>query len=291
MPEPSEKIDAWTDVRDWETVKLQANEAHPEIGLVTLNRPEKLNAISDTMMDDLHGCLDLLARAFDTRVVVLRGSGRLFSAGADLTTSLAGDQKYDWARFPDKVKIFWQKQRELSSIMAKLRRIPQPVIAAVHGAAVGGGMALVNASDIVIASRSSKFVNAFIKIGVGGADCGSSYFLPRIVGFHRSAELLYSGRDLLAEEAHQWGYVNILVEKDEEVVPRAVRFAADFLLTRSPLGLRLTKEALNANLDAGGIDAALGFEDRNQTITAQSEDAWEGVAAFFEKRPPKYGPR
>ena len=291
MAETPETIHEWNEWKAWETLKLETNEAYPEIGLLSLNRPDRMNAINDTMMDDFHGCLDLLNHGFDCRVVVLRGEGRHFCSGADLTASFAGEQKYDWAKFPDKVKVFWQLQHELSHVIAKLRTIPQPVISAVHGAAVGGGMAMVNASDIVVASKSAKFINAFIKIGVSGADCGSSYFLPRILGLHRSAELLYSGRDLPAEEAHRWGYVNFLVEKDEEVVPHAVRFAADFMLTRSPMGLRLTKEALNFNVDAGGMEAAIKFEDRNQVLSGQAEDAWEGVAAFFEKRRPKYGAR
>ena len=291
MTEIPENINEWNDWKEWKTVILQKNGAHPEIGLLTLNRTDQLNAVNDGMIDDLHSCLDLLNRAFDCRVVVLCGAGKMFCAGVDLTSTTEGEQQYDWARFPDKVKTFWQMQHEISSLIAKVRRIPQPVVAAVHRAAVGAGMALVNASDIVVASRSTKFINAFIKIGVSGVDCGSSYFLPRILGFHRSAELLYSGRDLLAEEAHNWGYVNFLVEKDEEVIPCAVNFAADYMLTRSPLGLRLTKEALNFNTDVGGIDAALKFEDRNQTLAGQTEDAMEGIMAFFEKRRPKYGSR
>jgi len=291
MSDQPQSMERWKDWKKWGTLTLETNQAHPEIGLLTLNRPEKLNAVNPAMMEDLHGCLDFLNHAFDCRVVVIRGAGRLFCSGADLTTSTEGEQAFDWARFPDKVKAFWQMQHELSSGIAKLRRIPQPLIAAVHGAAVGAGMAMANASDLVVASKGTRFINAFIKIGVSGADCGSSYFLPRILGFHRSAELLYSGRDFSAEEAYTWGYLNFLVEKDEDVVPRAVEFAAEYMLTRSPLGLRLTKEALNYNMDAGGAEAAIKFEDRNQVLSGQTDDALEGVMAFFEKRRPKYGPR
>ncbi len=291
MPVPSKSAVDWRGWKEWRTLTLETNEAFPAIGRLTLNRPEKLNSINPAMMEDLHGCLDFLNHAFDCRVVVIRGAGRLFCSGADLTTSPEGEQSFDWARFPDKVKTFWQMQHELSSAIAKLRRIPQPIITAVHRAAVGAGMALANASDLVVASKGTRFINAFIKIGVSGADCGSSYFLPRILGFHRSAELLYSGRDFSAEEAHGWGYVNFLVDKDEEVVPRAVEFAAEYMLTRSPLGLRLTKEALNYNMDAGGVEAAIKLEDRNQVLSGQTEDALEGVMAFFEKRRPTYGPR
>ena len=291
MSVQSKSAGEWRGWKEWSTLTLETNEAFPAIGLLTLNRPERLNSVNPAMMQDLHGCLDFLNHAFDCRVVVIRGAGRLFCSGADLATSPEGQQSFDWARFPDKVKTFWQMQHELSSAIAKLRRIPQPVITAVHRAAVGAGMALANASDLVVASKGTRFINAFIKIGVSGADCGSSYFLPRILGFHRSAELLYSGRDFSAEEAYGWGYVNFLVDKDEDVVPRAVEFAAEYMLTRSPLGLRLTKEALNYNMDAGGVEAAIKLEDRNQVLSGQTDDALEGVMAFFEKRTPAYGPR
>jgi enoyl-CoA hydratase len=284
-------MNEWVDWKEWETLTLKKNGAYPEIALLTLSRAGALNAISDTMMDNMHDCLDFLKEAYDCRVLVLNGAGRVFCAGADLTTNPAGDQNYDWADFPDRVKKFWQLQQKLSSAIAKLRKIPQPVISAIHKAAVGGGMAMANASDIVVASRGTRFINAFIKIGVSGADCGSSYFLPRMLGFHRSAELLYSGRDLLAEEAYEWGYVNFLVDEPEEVVEKAVAFAAEYMLTKSPMGLRLTKEALNMNMDAGSMETAMLVEDRNQTICAQTEDVFEGVAAFFEKRKAKYGPR
>lgn len=284
-------ISKWDKLKEWETIKLETNNAYPEIGLITLTRPDKLNAINNEMVDNLHQCLDFLNRAFDCRVIILRGEGRIFCAGMDLANSGSENKNFDWVNFPDKVKIFWQVQHEISSIVTKLRRIPQPVISAVHNSVVGGGMALVNASDIVISSKKTRFINAFIKIGFSGADCGSSYFLPRIMGFHRSAELLYSGRDLSAAEAHEWGYVNYLTEKDEDVIPKAVEFAADFMLTKSPLGLRLTKEAINFNMDAPGLEAAIKFEDRNQTLTAQSDDLIEGMTSFFQKRKPKYGSR
>ena len=291
MTDAQAKTVTWAKWKQWETLELETCERWPEIGLLTLNRPDQLNAVSLSMIQDLHDCLDLLDHAFDCRVLIVCGAGRLFCSGADLSTSSSGDESIDWANFPDKVKSFWQMQHEFSSAIRKLRRIPQPVIAAVHRAAAGIGMAMANASDIVVASRGTRFINAFIKIGVSGADCGSSYFLPRILGFHRSAELLYSGRDLSAEEAHEWGYVNFLVEENEQVVPRAVDFAAEFMLTRSPLGLRLTKEALNFNMDWGNVDAALKLEDRNQVLCAQTDDAMEGVKAFFEKRRPEYGSR
>ncbi len=291
MGDEDQGLNEWEEWKTWKTVKLETNKAYPEIGLLTLNRPDNLNAVDADTIEGMNSCLDFLKRAFDCRVIILCGAGRLFCSGVDLSSALSGEQSYDWTNFPDKVKVTWQMQHEISSIIVKMRHIPQPVIAAVHGAAVGVGMGMVNASDIVVATRKTKFINAFIKIGVSGADCGSSYFLPRLVGFHRSAELLYSGRDLMAEEAHQWGYVNMLVDQNDDVIPEAVKFAADLMLTRSPLGLRMTKEALNFNMDTANLESAIKFEDRNQTLSGQTDDSQEGIKAFFEKRRPQYGSR
>jgi len=291
MPDSPNNLNKWNALNTWETLILDTNEAYPEIGLLTLNRPDKLNAVNDAMVGDLHDCQKFLSREFDIRVLIIRGAGRLFCAGVDLSAGLNFDETLDWLQFPDKVKALWQFQHEIGATISGFRKIPQPVIAAVHGAAVGDGMAMANAADIVVATRKTRFINAFIKIGLSGADCGSSYFLPRILGFHRAAELLYSGRDFGAEEAYAWGYLNFLVENDEDVVPKAVDFAAEYMLTKSPLGLRLTKEALNFNMDAVDIDAAIKFEDRNQVLCAQTADSPEGIISFFEKRRPKYGPR
>ena len=166
---------------------------------LTLNRPDKLNALNVPMFVELRAHVDRIAGETETvGCVVLRGAGRAFSAGHDLKDIQVGEQP--------------PHPHFQAETVACLANLPQPVITAVHRVAVGAGMALANASDIVVASKGTRFINAFIKIGFSGADCGSSYFLPRILGFHRSAELLYSGRDLSAEEAHGWGYVNFLVE-------------------------------------------------------------------------------
>ena len=281
----------WNPWQAWETIKLETHQTYPEVGLITLNRPGNLNALNETLITDFHQCMDFLNHAFECRVAILCGAGRVFCAGTDLKRSKEAAAQHEWTRFPDKAKQQWQVQHELSQMFVKLRSIPQPVIAAVHGAAVGGGMAFANASDMVVASRETRFINAFIKIGLSGADCASTYYLPRILGLHRSAELLYSGRDWSAEEAYQWGYVNILVDKPEETVSAALAFAADYMLTKSPLGLRLTKDALNNNVDASSLEAALRIEDRNQVVCSQTDDRTEGVNAFLEKRRPEYGPR
>jgi enoyl-CoA hydratase/carnithine racemase len=289
IPNRRGRMEFW---KQWETIRLETNAASPEIGLMTLNRPDKLNAVNLAMMQDLHACLDFLNHAFDCRVVILRGAGRIFCAGADLTSSPAGDAGYDWAKFPDKVKSFWQMQHELSSAILKFRRIPQPVLAAVHGAAVGAGMAFCNASDIVIATRGAKFVNAYIKIGVSGADCGSSYFLPRTVGFHRSAELMYTGRDLPAEEAHRWGYGELPGGKGRGgcAVRRAVRHRIP--PHPKPSGIEAHQRGLelqHGRWRHGGSGQARGQEPG--PVRPDRRRFRRGSGPFFEKRKPRYGAR
>lgn len=282
----------WKPWQTWETILLQTHSQYPEIGLLTLNRPDNVNSVNLKMISELNACFDFLETAFDCRVLIFNGAGRMFCAGLDLMEDpLKSTEEHDFNNFPDTAKQIYQRQKHSSNIIIKLRKIPQPVIAAVHHAAAGFGMAFTNASDIVVASKKTKFLNSFIKIGFGGGDMGSSYFLPRIMGFHRSAEMLYTGRELWAEEAHQCGYVNILVDTHADVLPAAVEFAAEHLLTKSPLGLRLTKEILNYNMDSNGIDQAIRFEDRNQALTGLSPDLFEGFAAFHEKRKPKYPSR
>ncbi len=281
----------WNEWKTFKTITLKSNAAYPEIGLLTLNRPDQLNSVNAHMINDINECMDMLMHSFDCRVLILAGEGKIFSAGLDLTMVGQREVDYEWQNFQDPIKSDWQVGVEISSMFTGLRKIPQPVIVAAHGAAVGMGMAFANASDILVASKKTKFINSFIKVGASGADCGSSYFLPRTLGFHRSNELLYSGRDFMAEEAYQWGYVNRLVENNEDVVDEAVNFAAEMMLTKSPLGLIHTKEAINMSMDSPSLDSIIGFEKRTQLLLKQSSDMEEAVASFFEKRKPKYNTR
>jgi enoyl-CoA hydratase/carnithine racemase len=283
---------------DFKTITLE--ERDDGIAVLTLNRPEKVNACNVQMIDDFNAAMDHLYHAFDTRVVILTGANRpdgspAFSAGLDLKDAAILDQKTppvgypDWLRFPDYSKRFFHFQKELTNTIRKMRVIPQPIIAAVRGAAAGWGFAIASASDIRVAGTSARFINAFIRIGVGGADCGSSYFLPRLIGLSRATEIIMTGRDVSAEEMERYGYLAKLV-RDDKVMDEAIAVGRS-LLEKSPLGLKLTKEALAFNVDAPGLEAALAMEDRNQNIASQAKDAKEGAYAFFEKRPPKYDKR
>jgi enoyl-CoA hydratase len=178
------------------------------------------------------------------------------------------------------------RQRRISEIVIAMRRCPQPIIACVDGAASGGGFALALASDVRIATPHTRMNAAFIRIGLSACDIGVSYFLPRMVGSSIAAEYMLTGRFIDAERAYQLGLVSRIVLPDA-LEEEARSFAADMMYA-TPLGLRLTKDALNHTIDVGSLETAIALEDRNQILCARDGDFTEGVRAFLEKRPPKY---
>ena len=247
---------------------------------VTLNRPERLNALDHAMVGDLLHYFGTAGEDVGRRVIVLRGAGRAFCAGVDIKETTI-------ARYEDAVPAL-AEQRRFSDVIRRMRRCPQPVIALVHGAASGGGFSIALAADVRIAGESARMNAAFIRIGFSGSDMGSSYFLPRLVGLSIASELLLTGRFVDAQRALRIGLVS-------EVVPDARLEAAgqalvDDMLATGPLGLRLTKEALDANVNAS-LEDATALEDRNQILCAMSGDVREGLQAFIEKRPPRFGRR
>ena len=170
-----------------------------------------------------------------------------------------------------------------------MRRLPQVFIALVHGPACGGGFMLALASDIRIAGESARMNAAFIKLGLSGCDVGVSYLLPRLTNASVAAELILTGRFINAERARELGLVSQVVADDQ--LESTGRLLIEDLLLTSPLGLRLSKEALNASLDMNSIDSVVSMEDRNQILCAQSSDFREGIRAFLEKRKPTWGKR
>ena len=168
------------------------------MGIVTLNRPESLNALDPALIDALNVYFQGLQRNRDTRLVVLKGAGANFCAGLDLKHAMkrrAGQQE------PPGVTESLDSQRRIADIVMLMRRCPQPILALINGAAAGGGFALALASDIRIATRSARMNCAFIKLGLGGCDIGTSYFLPRLVGVSVASELILTGRFIGAERA------------------------------------------------------------------------------------------
>jgi len=235
--------------------------------LCTLNRPERLNAMSPELVDELHLFLDRLHDDTSARVVLLRGAGRGFCAGLDLQVQSGGS-----STLRPSISASLRGQHKIAELVIKMRRLPQPFIALVHGAAAGGGFALALA--------------AFIRIGLGACDIGSSYFLPRLVGASVAAELLLTGDFIAAPRALATGLVSRVVPDAE--LEKAGREMAAAILRNSPVGVRLTKDCLNWSLDAPTLEAAIAMEDRNQILASQSGDFREGVRAFLEKRPPRY---
>jgi len=244
------------------------NIEHPDEGItrLVLTRPERLNAINFELVADLHSALDQVALDNACKVVVLTGEGRAFCSGLDLK---------DWGPLPAVGEHPHRKagstgQSFMSSLTAHLKATPQIVIAAVNGIAYGGGLALSLACDLRFAARSSSYCAAFIRTGLSGTDMGVSYFLPRLIGASRAFDMMVTGRAVDSLEAQAAGIVSRLFEDDElaEGTLEAARTVASF----TSVGLRLTKEAMWANLDASDLLACLALENRNQDLAGQSEE-------------------
>jgi enoyl-CoA hydratase/carnithine racemase len=258
----------------FETLTLEREGA---IAWLTLNRPERLNAMSRQLVAELRELFSSLPEDRQTRVVVLRGAGRAFCAGLDLKESGSGEEPESG------VPAGLRAQRRISELVLMMRRAPQPIIACMHGAASGGGFALALGADVRIAGESARMNAAFIRIGLSACDVGVSYFLPRMVGASVAAELLLTGNFIDAARAEALGLVSRVVPDAE--LEAAARTLAGDILRNSPLGVKLTKECLNMSLDAGSLEQVIAMEDRNQILCTRSDDFREGVRAFLEKRP------
>ena len=264
------------------------------IGILTLNRPERLNAISFQMEEELHSLFDSLMTNLDCRVIIMRGNGRAFCAGTDLQEALNlnvkkvpdGYENYYVLNTPEPLKKKIYHQWRISQIYVKMRKISQPIIAMIHGAAVGGGFGFAMASDIRIATEDVKFINGSINLGLTGADVGGSFFLPRLIGMSRASEILYTGREVRSKDAEEIGLVLKIVSKDD-LMASALEIAND-LLTKSPLGLRMTKQAINLTMDSPSLETILQLENTSIVLSFCSKDMNEGSAAFMQKRKPIY---
>lgn len=254
--------------------------SHPadQVLQVTINRPDKMNAFTAPMFGEISRlCADIKDHA-DIRAVVLTGAGKGFCAGLDLT---AVEAIMDMTPYE-----YMAGQEEWSGAAISMRRLPIPIIAAVNGAAAGAGLSLALAADIRIASTKAKFNAAFIKVGLTGGDVASSWLLPRIVGFGIANEILMTGRFVDPEEALRIGLVNKVVEP-EDLIASALETAA-MIAGNSPLGIRMTKQVLQSNVDAPSIEAAVDLENRSQALTAMGKDMREAMFSFLEKRTPTF---
>ncbi len=272
--------------RDPQAFQAITVERQGPVDWVTLNRPQALNALDAVMVEELGAYFQDRITDHSVRVIVLLGAGRAFCAGLDLKQGNDPAGQEAGRSTPAEGLIY---QRRIAEIVMRMRRCPQPIIALVHGPACGGGFALALASDIRIAGQSARMNAAFIRIGLGGCDIGSSYFLPRLVGVSVASELILTGRFIHADRALSVGLVSEVVE-DDKLAQAALPYL-DEMLTTAPLGLRLSKECLNMSVDASSLEAVIAMEDRNQILCSQTDDAREGVVAFLERRRPDYKDR
>jgi enoyl-CoA hydratase len=250
------------------------------VARLTLNRPERLNALTWGLMEELRDALRAIAADENVRSLVLTGAGRGFCAGLDLKQRADDDP----LGTGDDVVTVFRRQELVASLAIQLRALPQPVIAAVNGPASGGGMALALAADVRLCSPEARFNAAFVRIGLSGGDVGVSYLLPRLVGPGMAAELLFTGRQVDAEEAVRIGLANRVVDDlDSAALGLAEQIAAN-----SPFGVWMTKQILYRNADATSLEAAIDLENRTQVLAARTDDAREAVAAFTDRRAPRF---
>ncbi|MGD9733321.1 MAG: enoyl-CoA hydratase/isomerase family protein [Desulfamplus sp.] len=231
-----------------------------KIGRITLNRPLNYNAFDLKMVEEFESLLNQLRYDEETTVIIIDGGdAKGFCAGLDMKT-------YGMEIFAMAPVKAYQAQARMSRLFLGMRQIPQPIISCIHGAAAGIGFSLAMASDIRILSTDAKFSAAYINIGLGGADMASSYFLPRLIGSGRANEFLLTGNWMDAKTAMELGFASQVVEKDQMI--NSAMALAKTMTEKNPLGISMTKEAINCNLDCSGLEAALNVEDRNQMMIA-----------------------
>ena len=257
---------------------------HPEphVAVLTLNRPERLNALSIDLAVALDEALAGVGAENDTWVVVLTGAGRGFCSGLDLKDFgvLPGIDGLTVGR------IAQRSMRAYSQIVLTLRRIPQPVIAAINGPAYGGGMCLTLAADLRIAATSAELNATGIVNGLTSTEMAAGWLLPRLIGASRANDLLLTGRKVGAAEALEIGLVSRVID-DGKVLDEALDMAAE-MCRFSPYGLAMTKDVLWASLEVSSLETAIELEDRNQLMLGFTENLQEAIRAFDAGREPVY---
>src|SRR5437870_1003407 len=260
------------------TYECLIHEVKDGIATLTLNRPERLNALGGTLRDDLHDAITRSAADPDVRVLIITGAGKGFCSGGDVKAM--NEAKEGQRERPLLEKIAPGRDRTLLA----MRDAPQPVIAAVNGAAAGAGMNLALGCDIRLASTAAKFSQAFVKRGLH-PDWGGTYFLPRLVGMAKACELIFTGDIIDAAEALRLGIVS-QVYPPGELLPAAYERARK-IASGPPVAIRLAKRALYHSEETD-LPGALEFETFAQNVCSETEDAREGIRAFVEKRAPAF---
>jgi enoyl-CoA hydratase/carnithine racemase len=252
------------------------------IALVTLNRPDRLNAIDGELIEAMDRVLDVLASGA-YRAAVLTGAGRGFCAGADLSGTGA-----PWvAPAGSDLKTVYDSQVRLADLYTRLYELPIPVVAAVNGAAVGGGLAFALHCDVRVASTTARFGSVFIMVGFSSLDMGTSYLLPRIVGAGVARELMLTGRIIGADEAARIHLVHDVVAP--EALIHSAQAVAELIAANNPFGVWQTKVGLNAALDATSLRHPMELENRTQVLATFTGNPREAAAALMAKRAPVWG--
>ena len=264
---------------EFQTILL---EKHDHIAKVTLNRPERLNAINEQMFEDLNAALRDVAEDQDVRVAVLTGAGRAFCASADIKDLRQEDNRLMTQRSPYAMSQFIRSGPQ--QVTLHLHQMDKPTIAMVNGLAIGDGFDWVLACDIRIGNEHARFMNAFIQMALV-PNTGGTWLLPRTIGSNRAAELLYSGDWLEAEEAHRLGVLNRLVpaaDLEQETMALARRIAE-----RAPIANRLVKGLVRRGLTQA-LEEHLVEVAQAEILSLTSQDHTEALSAFLEKRPPQF---
>ena len=253
-----------------------------EVGILTLNRPDKLNCLNAAILHEMAKALDDLNADDGVKALILTGAGRSFCSGADLSEQPYGTDKNQPGisraeHITPFVSFGW--------VIKHIVDFTKPVIAAVNGIAAGGGLALSLVADVRIASENATFSAIFVKRGLV-PDCGVSYYLPRLVGISKALELMWTGEKIDAKEAERIGMVNKVVAPDQ-LMKSAQEFAQ--VLTKGPsLAIEMIKRMAYTSLKSDSVLTQMAVEDFMQQVCRESEDVREGVMGFLEKRPPKF---
>jgi enoyl-CoA hydratase/carnithine racemase len=248
------------------------------IGTITLNRPERLNALTFEVYRELTDTFASLRDDNDVRVVVITGSGRAFCSGGDVH-DIIGEL------FERNIEGLLEFTRLTCALVRNMRALPKPIISSLNGTTAGAGACIALASDIRLANEDAKIAFLFVKVGLSGADMGAAFLLPRVVGLSKATELLYTGDFISATEAERIGLYNRVVPADQ--LAGTTRELAERLATGPAFALAKTKEMLNRELDMN-LDAALECEAQAQAICMQHPDYREAYEAFVAKREAKF---
>jgi enoyl-CoA hydratase len=262
---------------------VRVEKPRPHVSLITLDDPATLNSMSFGLVGDLYDALAEVGSDNDTSVVVMTGRGRGFCSGLNLEDVGVppGCEGLTLGR------IAIRAMEYMSNLVPAMRKVPQPIIAAINGPAYGGGMCLTLGADIRIAGESAVFNGAGINNGLSGTELGVSFLLPRLIGASRANEIILSGREVRAEEADRIGLVSRAVA-DDALMPTALDLAEQ-IASYSTYGVAMTKKVLWSSLEAGSLEAAIDLENRNQLMVRMlTKNLDEAVRAKREGRKPVY---